>query len=107
MNLLDCLSSLQGYGVALLNKSGRLVIQSVNLTLDDQQKFILKSHKPLLLTILPIGGTAYPVGVVLDAVEAYEERLAIMQVENIPLTSIEPIALQQARQLLSPTVSQT
>ncbi len=106
MNLLDCLSSLQGYGVALLNKSGNLVIQSVNLTLDDQQKFILKSHKPLLLTILPIG-TAYPVGVVLDAVEAYQERFAIMQAENIPLTSIEPIALQQARQLLSPTVSQT
>lgn len=106
MTLLDCLLSMQGYGVALLNKSGRLVIQSVNLTLDDQQKFILKSHKPLLLTILPIG-TAYPVGVVLDAVEAYQERLAIMQAGSIPLTSIEPIALQQARQLLSPTVSQT
>ena len=107
MTLSDCLLSLTGYGVALLNKGGRLVIQSANLTLNDQQKFILKSYKPLLLVILPTN-IAYRVGVVLDAVEAYQERFAIMQeAEDIPLISIELIALQQARQLLSTTVSQT
>lgn len=100
MNLPDCLLSLCGYGVALLNNGGGLVVQSARVTLTEAQKATLTAHKPLLLAILPTG-TAYPVGGVLNAIEAYTERVAIMQ--ETPSTdpaTVERVALTQARKLL-------
>lgn len=101
MTLLDCLLSLQGYGVALLNNGGGLVVQSARLNLNDTQKATLTAHKPLLLAILPTG-TACPVGAVLDAVEVYQERAAIMQASgDMPPATVEAVALEQARRVLS------
>lgn len=100
MNLLDCLLSLQGYGVALLNNGGGLVVQSDRLTLTDTHKATMTAHKPLLLAILPTGA-AYPVGAVLDAVEAYQERVAIMRESgSTEQATIERAALAQARRSL-------
>ncbi len=102
MNLLDCLSSLQGYGVALLNNGSGLVFQSARLTMNDTQKAILIANKPLLLAILPTGMVC-PVGAVLNAVEAYQERVAIMQASgDQPPATVEAVALEQARRVLSP-----
>jgi hypothetical protein len=101
MNLPDCLQSLQGYGVALLNNGGGLIIQSASLTLTDTQKDIMKAHKPVLLAILPTGA-AYPVGAVLDAVEAYLEREAIMLEAGEPAATVVGVAAEQARCVLCP-----
>lgn len=44
---------------------------------------------------------ACPVGTVLDAVEAYQERVAIMQESgDTPPATVEAVALEQARRVL-------
>lgn len=102
MTLLDCLQSLQGYGVALLNNGGGLVIQSDRLILSDGQRATLAANKPLLLAIMP-ADRACPVGTVLDALEAYEERIAIMHESPDVLSVVaEQVAQAQARRVLSP-----
>lgn len=100
MTLPDCLASLQGYGVALLNNGGGLVVQSAHLTLTDAHKATLTAHKPLLLAILP-DATACQVGAVLDAVETYLERAAIMQESgDVPPATVGLTATDQARRVL-------
>ncbi len=98
MTLTHCLHSLCGYGVKLLNRNGRLVIRSTT-TPDDTQTACLKAHKPLLLAILP-EQTAQSPGALLDALEVYNERVAIMAESGVPMTIIEPVATAQARHML-------
>lgn len=100
MNLYECLQTMQGYGVALTNNGGGLVVQSASFALDDSHKATLAAHKPLLLAILP-SGAACPVGAVLDAVEAYIEREAIV-LENTgnQTTTAQRVAVEQASRVL-------
>ncbi|OQX04482.1 MAG: hypothetical protein BWK73_36065 [Thiothrix lacustris] len=99
MTLGDCLQTMQGYGVALQRNGDGLLIQSVTFKPTDQQKAILKAFKPLLLAILP-SGAGQPIGAVMDAVEAYQERQAIMDESNVLPTTVERVALAQARRVL-------
>lgn len=101
MTLGDCLQSMQGYGVALQHKGEGLVIQSATFQPTDKQKIILKAHKPLLLAIIP-QGEALPLGAVMDALEAYQEREAITHESNEPTVTAEQLALDQARGVLLP-----
>ena len=99
MNLPECLHSLCGYGIGFLSRDGRLVIQSAIYQPNDAQTACLKSHKPLLLSILP-DDVGYTPGALLDALEAYAEREAIMSESGVSFTVIEPIATAQARSVL-------
>lgn len=99
MNLMLCLESLQGYSVDMINNGGRLVIQSPHYTITDTQKATLTTHKPLLLSILP-NGKACPVGAVLDALEAYQEREAITLESGTDPFTAKWLALEQAQRLL-------
>lgn len=100
MTLPDCLESLHGYGVVMQRRGSRLVIQSATVTPSDEQKATLQTHKPLLLTLLP-DGAGYPPGAVLDAVEAYQERQAIMlDSGDMTPATVETVALSQAQAVL-------
>lgn len=99
MNLINCLHSLCGYGINIINREGRLVIQSATYTLTTDQAACLKAHKPLLLSILPVGTGQIP-GALMDAVEAYTEREAIMSESGVPVTTIDSVATAQARCVL-------
>lgn len=94
--LTTCLHSLQGYGVHFLNRNGRLVIQSAAYQLNDEQTTCLKAHKALLLSILPLE-VAHTTSTLLDAVETYLEREAIMLESSETLALAQSIALQQAQ----------
>ena len=94
--LTTCLHSLQGYGVHFLNRNGRLVIQSTAYQLNEEQTTYLKAHKALLLSILPLEVT-HTTSTLLDAVEAYLEREAIMLEASETLALAQSIALQQAQ----------
>lgn len=97
MELLDCLEALQGYGVTLQRRGSGLFIQSATTTPTTHQKATISTHKPLLLAILP-DGDVVPVGLVMDAVEAYTERTAIMQQDTtLSASVIETTAQAQAR----------
>lgn len=102
MNLLDCLESLQGYGVTLRRRGAGLVIQSDTFTPSWEQKAILKAYKELLLTMLDDGAGQTP-GQMVEAVGIYLERQAIMQERGdvLPVTA-DIAALQQARRVLYP-----
>jgi hypothetical protein len=101
MTLGDCLQSMQGYGVALQHHGDGLVIQSVTFKPTDQHKAILKAFKPLLLAIIP-DGVGLSIGTLMDAVEAYQERTAIMEESEELPTTVERVALAQARRVLNP-----
>lgn len=99
MTLSDCLQSMQGFGVTLQRNGEGLVIQSNAFKPNDQQKAILKAFKKTLLVILP-DGVGYPVSVVMDAVEAYQERRAILEESREQPVTVEHEALLQARRVL-------
>lgn len=101
MTLSDCLQSMQGFGVTLQRNGDGLAIQSNAFKPNDQQKIILKAHKTLLLAILP-DGVGQHVGALLDALEAYQERGAILAESNLDPLTTERIALAQARRVLLP-----
>lgn len=102
LHLADCLQGLCGYGVALLKRNDGLVIQSVAFRPNEQQTACLKQHKDFLLAVLP-ENKPLPVGQVLAAVEAYTERLAIVQESNdTPPDDVEVIARQAALTALNP-----
>lgn len=98
--LTTCLHSLQGYGVHFLKRNGRLVIQSAAYPLNDEQTACLKAHKALLLSILPLD-VAHTTSTLLDAVETYFEREAIMLESSETLTLAQSLALQQAQTVLN------
>lgn len=101
MILSDCLHQLCACGVFLLNRDGRLVIQSATHQLSEPHAATLKAHKPLLLAILPNGLEQSPLDV-LSAEEAYSERLAIMAESGIDETIATQTATTQAQHLLLP-----
>lgn len=98
--LTTCLHSLQGYGVHFLKRNGRLVIQSAAYSLNDEQTACLKAHKALLLSILPLD-VANTTSTLLDALEAYLEREAIMLESSETLALAQSVALQQAQAVLN------
>jgi hypothetical protein len=101
MTLSDCLQTMQGFGVTLQRNGEGLAIQSNAFKPTDQQKAILKAHKALLLAILP-DRAGQPIGALLDALEAYQERVAILAESNIDPLTTERIALDQAQRVLLP-----
>lgn len=101
MNLSRCLHSLCGYGVSLVNRDGRLVIRSATYTPDAAQTACLKANKPLLLSLLP-EHAEQPPGAILDALEAYNERIAIMAESDVDMFTARDVATAQAQQVLSP-----
>jgi hypothetical protein len=99
MKLMTCLYQLQGYGIKFIHRQGRLVIQSTSYELTEAQTTCLKAHKALLLSILPLD-TAHTTSTLLDAVEAYLEREAIILESSETLDLAHSIALQQAQAVL-------
>lgn len=100
MNLMTCLYQLQGYGIKFVHRQGRLVIQSTTYALTEAQTTCLKAHKPLLLALLPIDIT-HNTSTLLEAVETYLEREAIMLESAETLELAQFIALQQAQAVLN------
>lgn len=98
--LIPCLESLQGYGVSFLKRNSRLVIQSTSYQLNSVQMACLKAHKALLLSILTLD-VAHTTSTLLEAVETYLEREAIMLESSEPLDLAHSIALQQAQAVLN------
>lgn len=91
----ECLENMQGQGVVLQRKGDGLSVRST-FAVTDAQAQCLKAHKPLLLAVLP-DGKAFPMGAVLDALEAYQERIAIMEESGEESATALGIAQEQAR----------
>lgn len=99
-SLTTCLHSLQGYGVHFLKRQSRLVIQSTAYQLNDEQTTCLKTHKALLSSILPFD-VAHTTSTLLNAVETYLEREAIILESSETLELAQAVALQQAQAVLN------